>query len=553
MKQFKFSSLLNVLLSVSLLLGFASCQKNQDGEPSQELLNPDKVVSVSYCSDVISDGIGMATQGTYGAAAQMPVSMLKASGTHIVAVRVGIMESATNCSVFVSKGLNQDPISSKGFTAVVGAWTYILLDSPIYIEGEEDYYIGYTMTSSGYCIGVESKSVSSALDYVNAGGSWSTMKSNNLSGYVSVQAMVAGGSYDDKIDIAISNLTGDKYVKINSMNDFSCVITNTGNNAIEGFKVSYTYGETEKDSSVSNKLMPGETFLYQISNCVAPSTVGSITLAMSVSIDKEESVNTNNSVSMEQLVYEESYPRVLMVEQFTGQGCTYCPDGTTYMKNVLDSRSDEVVWAAHHYGYTEDALSVAKSQSYLAFGVTGAPSMMIDRTKIDALGTTGAAFHPAYISNSIVNEMLAIPSFVRLNLERTFDEESRELTVVVSGDFLLSMPNARMNVFVVQDSIIAAQTNGSSNYAHNHTVRAILSDTWGDTFEVAEDGTFSVEYSYILPDSIYSIATTSAYANKAFATVPEHMEVQVFVTDYNSSTTDRKVQNAAKISFKEND
>ena len=115
-----------------------------------------------------------------------------------------------------------------------------------------------------------------------------------------------------------------------------------------------------------------------------------------------------------------------------------------------------------------------------------------------------------------------------------------------------------MNVFIVQDSIIAYQVDyvgtTSNNYVHNHAVRAILSDTWGDTFEVAEDGTFSVEYTYTLPDSIASIVTNTQlpnYINKKFATVPEHMEVQVFITNHNSSTSDRKVQNAAKIAYKE--
>ena len=172
--------------------------------------------------------------------------------------------------------------------------------------------------------------------------------------------------------------------------------------------------------------------------------------------------------------------------------------------------------------------------------------------------STSAAFHPASITDAIVNQMLEVPYFGQLNLDRTFNELTKELKLVVSGDFLQNITNARMNVLIVQDSIIAYQADyvgtTSNNYVHNHAVRAILSDTWGDTFEVAEDGTFSVEYTYTLPDTIASIVTNTQYPNyinKKFATVPEHMEVQVFITNHNSSTSDRKVQNAAKIALKE--
>ena len=542
----------------ALFFGLTSCQENGKTEPNRDLANPDKVVSVSYCSDEITSTVGMNSNTTFGAAAQMPVSMLKEKGTHIVGIRVGIMEEATDCRVFVSKELGGEAIEAKAFTAVVGTWTYITLQNPIYIEGDEDYFIGYTMTSSGYCIGVESKNATSAVDYVNASGSWSTMKSLNLGGRVSVQAMVAGGDYDDVFDVSITNLSGNQFAKINSTQNFSCVVTNEGNNAFTGFTINYVYGETADEVTINNKLMPGETYNYTLPSFTTPAEVGDVTVSVVVSINHEETSKSNNSLTMTQTIFDESYPRMLMIEQFTGQGCGYCPNGTSSMKSVLSSRMNEVVWAAHHYGFTEDALSVAKSESYLNFGVSGAPSMMIDRTKVEGVESTIAAFHPAYITDAIVNQMLEVPSFVQLNLDRTFNELTKELKLVVSGDFLQNITNARMNVFIVQDSIIAYQADyvgtTSNNYVHNHAVRAILSDTWGDTFEVAEDGTFSVEYTYTLPDTIASIVTNTQYPNyinKKFATVPEHMEVQVFITNHNSSTSDRKVQNAAKIALKE--
>ena len=90
----------------------------------------------------------------------------------------------------------------------------------------------------------------------------------------------------------------------------------------------------------------------------------------------------------------------------------------------------------------------------------------------------------------------------------------------------------------IQDSIGAFQAPRDSNDVHNRAVREIFTPTWGDEMTVANDGTFSMTYTYQVPDTIGK-----------FATVLKNMEVQAFVTNYNTSVNKREVQNATKIAL----
>ena len=197
-----------------LLLSLAGCN-NETKDPQKDLTNPDYAVSVSYCGNDISSSVGMdGVSGAYGGAVLMPGSKMTAKGTHIVGVRVGIVQPATDCELFISKTVGGEPIVKKAFTAIVGDWTYIALDSPLYLDDEDgEYFVGYTMQSTGYCVGTETGSRSSTLDYLYS-GEWYTFNELSIKGRVSIQAMVAGGDYSNEtqVDLAIGNLTMESYI-----------------------------------------------------------------------------------------------------------------------------------------------------------------------------------------------------------------------------------------------------------------------------------------------------------------------------------------------------
>ena len=344
----------------------------------------------------------------------------------------------------------------------------------------------------------------------------------------------------------------ESYIKKGAEQTISCVVKNNGVRAISSYTISYSYGSESGNTTITEKLPAGASMIYTLPITVAPTTLGKYTLTVTVQPDDEsDDVKGNNSVSGKQVVYDATYPRTMMIEQFTGQKCGNCPAGSNLMKSTLAAYEDKLVWAAHHYGYGDDALSVSKSSSYTAFfndgGATYAPAMMIDRAQIPTFDDPGPAFFTGQLTAAVVKTASEVPAFVTVNMNRTYNAESRTMNLTVTGNTLMPMENARMNVFVVQDSLIATQSGGGSNYVHNRAVREILTATWGDGITFDADGNYSMEFSYVIPDSIESIS--SSYKNIKFGCVPENMEVQAFVTEYNSDVNDRQVQNAAKVSM----
>lgn len=52
-----------------------------------------------------------------------------------------------------------------------------------------------------------------------------------------------------------------------------------------------------------------------------------------------------------------SFPRKHLIEEFTGQGCGYCPYGMDCIHAFLENDTNYIV-ILHHYGYQADHFSV---------------------------------------------------------------------------------------------------------------------------------------------------------------------------------------------------
>lgn len=106
----------------------------------------------------------------------------------------------------------------------------------------------------------------------------------------------------------------------------------------------------------------------------------------------------------------------------------------------------------------------------------------------------------------------------------------------------------RLTLCLMQDSIIAVQTNGSSAYAHRHVFRGCLNGTWGESIDLEEGKELTKEISYTLPDSIQS-----TYYHVNIKAIPEHMYLVAFVSNYNpDDVTDRNVYNCTETRFVKN-
>ncbi len=210
----------------------------------------------------------------------------------------------------------------------------------------------------------------------------------------------------------------------------------------------------------------------------------------------------------------------VIIEDFTADWCGPCYEGMKNITKVLKNFDDRVMLVCHHHN---DDFAISESAVLkAAYDITGIPDCMVNRTKV--FGPT-IPFHPLDLSATILKKQLEAATSVHIGMSTSYDESTKELKIEVKGKLLSELPKARLNVYLVQDSIIAPQAGGGSNYAHRNALRKVLSagGAWGEALGVSV-GNFSKTYTYTMPDKIGD-----------FATKPDKMYVVAFVTEHHST------------------
>ncbi len=217
--------------------------------------------------------------------------------------------------------------------------------------------------------------------------------------------------------------------------------------------------------------------------------------------------------------------RNVVLEEFTGIHCTYCPDGHKRAKQLAASYPGRVVLLnVHQGGYAVpsgsepdfrtpwgDALA---GQSNL----TGYPCGTINRHVFPgheqtAGGTAMGRSQWAAVAPQILNDV----SPVNVGASVSYNSMTNELTVTVEAYYTANAANATnfINVALKQDSIWGPQTGAATynpddwingQYNHLHMFRDFLTGQWGDTITNTSAGSlFSKTYTITVPADFYGI------------------------------------------------
>ena len=114
---------------------------------------------------------------------------------------------------------------------------------------------------------------------------------------------------------------------------------------------------------------------------------------------------------------------------------------------------------------------------YPGSGGTFAPAAMVNRHTYANISSSPIvqATSTNNVLSTIYNAATTKP-YVSFNLETKLNESTRELKVKVQILAHTDAPSKQsiFNLFLVQDGIIASQTNAGENYTHNHTFRGTV-------------------------------------------------------------------------------
>ena len=215
-------------------------------------------------------------------------------------------------------------------------------------------------------------------------------------------------------------------------------------------------------------------------------------------------------VNAQDFVSTDPANRNVIIEEFTGRDCGYCPDGHRIANQICHDNPGRV-WAVNvHAGSFSPTslpnLNTTESNTILnGFGVSGFPSGAVNRSDYTALNRGQWA--------SVASQQMAQAAECNVAGQAVINPATRmaKITVEVYYTGNSTVDANYLTVMMLQDSIIGSQAGGSSNpdqmingqYCHMHILRSTVTPTWGEEIAPTTAGTLITrEYMYEIPASI---------------------------------------------------
>lgn len=199
--------------------------------------------------------------------------------------------------------------------------------------------------------------------------------------------------------------------------------------------------------------------------------------------------------------------RNVVLEEFTGINCLYCPSGHAIAQAIQDANPDRVSLINIHTGTfanpsgnQPDFRTQWGAPIAAQTGLTGFPSGTVNRHVFTGNNTILDRGQWTAASNQILN----MPSYVNVGVEATLDINTRELVVNVEVYYTGNSPEPtnRLNVALLQNNTKGPQTGGGqgNNYNHMHRLVDLLTGQWGEVIQTTTTGTFvDKTYTYTIP------------------------------------------------------
>jgi len=246
----------------------------------------------------------------------------------------------------------------------------------------------------------------------------------------------------------------------------------------------------------------------------------------------------------------------VLVEEFTGAWCGWCPDGAVILGQILDANTNAIGVSVHSGDDMEFTEGGDLATEYAPFY----PSGLIDRYLFSTESEVGLD-RGTWVNHFAERSSMIVPVSVSLQNVQ-YDTSTRQLVATVKADFVGPVENdLRLNLLISEDSVTGSgsgydQVNYFSannnypnhpffnlpdpivGYKHNHCLRAMLGGTWGSNG--------------IIPSSVND---GDSYSKEYTTTIPvgwniHNLQLVGLVQEYNTDKVKRNILNADNIELK---
>lgn len=499
---------------------------------------------------------GAGQKASFGAVAGLLTDKLfDYDGLQVSVIGVAVSETVSDVTIFVMKGSSAataTEVASKKVDALSGGWNYVKLDAPLTIDASENLYVGYKMD-------VQESSYPAMFDASGLDDSETEMSFAYLNGeYID---LATEPDFSDLGHPMIQVLVGGDESKLETVTFLSSSIFKywpKGSEVIPNIQfVNNSFGSVESvtvDYSVNGVT---DTEKLEFSTPVGPNSLNIMSMplpAITITDDVDFSYVVTHVNDKPILQSEENYQfyaydkqdaveRTLLMEKFYSQFCGYSPQGKEAIDEAIVGYEDRVARIYHHAGYRADLFTIDESVETAAeFGVNYSPGTMGDRMWFDALGSN--AFNAMQWTGDLIADFLQQDGLASLKISDSYDVETRELTVNVSGNCIVTPDNKKITVAVTHSNYSSFQKN-AQNYMHDHFPILYLTAAGGDDLQVNTDGSYDMTFKGVVPVSYNNGNGTIVTGNKVTINLDE-LRIVAFISDsWDGADNDRYVLNSA--------
>jgi hypothetical protein len=265
---------------------------------------------------------------------------------------------------------------------------------------------------------------------------------------------------------------------------------------------------------------------------------------------EEEEEEEGASTSLEVNVSQTPSTKTVLIEEFTGDRCGYCPYGHKYANEVSESLGDKCCVINYHVKLGELALhyrtqfgTTLNGNFNVENGSSGIPAALFNRTDFSGSGgkITKGINTSSNTYSSWANQVAAQQACANIAATAVINKSSRQLTVRVKVYYTADGTGSsnKLNVAIIQNNIMGTQSGASANpaqgtqseYRHMEVFRDFLTGQWGEAISPVTQGTtIDKTYTYTIPE-----AYTDTYGNTSEPAVLENLEVIAFVAEGNTN------------------
>lgn len=508
------------------------------------------------------DGVRIGASQKQGAAVKFSKEKSKLlKGKKIVGVRAVFgTRQLSNLNFFITKKLGAEPLLQQAGDGGSTSWKNYTFSKPFVLEEETEFYVGYTVEAGLENLGPLAFDRSGEVRgltwyYSDENKTWTDLYGNGL-GNINLQLLVE--DMESFTDLSLKSFLANGYYKVGNPYEYVVQVFNFGTQPITGFDVNLQIGDDKPVTYSYSDLNIEAAKTYDISlPAYMSSDSGSLPVKIAINNinGADDSDMSDNVEDSHVFIYPLDVEKKLLLEGFTGQDCGNCPSGHQIVNKVVKDCGESVIEVFHHSGYYADDFTMMEDGEYTWFynGETNsAPAAMLNRLWDSDSGFSGPIFNTmnATVLANVIGKAAAIQPYVSVDINNKFNEETRELKTTVKVHTYVEPESEinTLNIFIVQDSIIAYQASGGNNYVHRYAFRGALLNPWGVSVTLKAGEDLIREYSYILPDEILS-----TYASQtSIPTELKNMHVVAFVSAYSADNANAcGVYNCNSVKFTE--